>query len=81
MTLTAAQIRAAWALLDWTQADLATASGIAVGSVKNLEGGVTEPNPRTIIALQKALEDGGVLLAPGEVRIGGVGVRLRRVGP
>ena len=76
MTITAAQIHAARALLDWPQGDLATASGIAVGSVKNFEGGITGANPRTILALRKALEDtGAVLLAPGDMR--GVGTRVR----
>lgn len=79
MTLSAAQIRAARALLGWNQTELATAAGIAVSSVKNIEGGMTEPNPRTIIALQKALEAAGVLLlAPGDTRPGGAGVRLRK---
>ena len=82
MTLTAAQIRAARALLGWNQTELATASGIAVGSVKNIEGGMTEPNSKTVTALQKALEGAGViLLAPGDMRDGGVGVRLRNIEP
>ncbi len=80
MTITAAQIRAARALLGWTQTELAIAAGIAVGSVKNLEGGMTEPNPKTIIALRKALDDAGViLLAAGHMQDGGPGVRLRKV--
>lgn len=80
MTLTAAQIRAARALLGWSQAGLAMASGIAVNSLTNLESGMTEPSPRMLVALRKALEDAGVvLLAPGDVREGRVGVRLRKV--
>lgn len=78
-TITAAQIRAARALIGWNQTELATAAGIAVSSVKNLEGGMTEPNPRTIVALRKAVEDAGViLLGPGDAMEGGHGVRLRK---
>ncbi len=41
---------------------------------------MTEPNPRTIIALRKALDDAGViLLAAGHMQDGGAGVRLRKV--
>ncbi len=77
--LTGRQIRAARSLLGWNQTELAMAAGIAVNSVKNLEGGMTEPNPRTIIALRKALEAAGViLLGPGDVMKGGHGVRLRK---
>ena len=82
MTLAAAQIRAARALLGWNQTELAAASGISVSSVKNLEGGMTEPNPRTIIALRKAFKVAGViLLGPGDVQDGGHGVRLRKTTP
>lgn len=78
MNVTPQQLRAAGALLDWTQGDLTTAPGIAAGSVKNFEGGLTDANPRTIIAPRKALEDAGaILLAPGDVRRGGAEVRLR----
>ncbi len=77
--LTGRQIRAARALLGWNQTELATAAGIAVKSVKNLEGGMTQPHPRTSIALRKALEAAGViLLGPGDVMEGGHGVRLRK---
>lgn len=80
MTLTGAQIRGARALLGWNQADLTMASGIAVSSVRDIEGEMTRPSPRTIIALRKAFEDAGIiLLAPGDVPEGRVGVRLRKV--
>lgn len=80
--LTGRQIRAARGLLDWTQGDLATASGIAVGSVKNFEGGKTGANPQTVVALQKALQDAGIiLLAPSDKTDGGAGVRLKEIEP
>lgn len=78
--ISAAQIRGARALLGWSQADLTMASGIAVGSVKDIEGEATRPSPRAMIALRKAFEDAGViLLAPGDIPEGRVGVRLRKV--
>lgn len=79
MNPTGGQIRAARALLDWTQADLANAAGLSVNSVKNIEGSMTEPTPSTAAALRKAFDDAGViLLAPGDMREGGHGVRLRK---
>lgn len=76
--LTAAQIRAARAMLGWKQTDLAKAADISEMSVKNIERGATDPRVSTMDAIQKALEKGGVLfLDPGQTRDGGAGVRLK----
>ena len=46
-------------------------------SVKNIERGATpEPRPRTVSALQQALEAGGVEFV-GETTVAGRGVKLR----
>lgn len=58
--LDAKQIRAARALLDWTQETLAERSGIARATIKNVESGITLPRLETANALQSALEEGGV---------------------
>jgi len=72
-----AQIRAARALLGWRQADLAKASGVAEVSIKNIERGAVDPRSSTLDALERALQAAGVtLLAAGDLRDGGVGVRL-----
>jgi predicted transcriptional regulator len=78
--ITAGQIRAARALIGWTQMDLAKASGVSEISIKNIERGATDPRSSTLGALQQAFEKAGVIfLEPGDIRDGGVGVRLKKV--
>jgi transcriptional regulator with XRE-family HTH domain len=76
--ITPAQIRAARALIGWTQSDLAEASGVSHISIKNIERGATDPRASTLAAMQAAFEHAGVVfLDPGDTRQGGHGVRLR----
>lgn len=73
-----AQIRAARALLGWTQVDLAAASGVSEISIKNIERGVTDPRASTLGAIEAAVAKAGVVfLAAGDARDGGAGVRFR----
>ncbi|MGE0252249.1 MAG: helix-turn-helix transcriptional regulator [Dongiaceae bacterium] len=58
--INAKQIRAARALLDWNQADLALASDLSVQTIKNIENARTNPHPSNMISLQAALEKAGV---------------------
>ena len=77
--ITAGQIRAARALIGWKQTDLAKSSGVSEISIKNIERGVTDPRYKTLEAIQKAFEKGGVVfLEPGDMRDGGAGVRLKK---
>lgn len=69
--LNAKQIRAARALLDWTQETLAEKSGVARATIKNVESENTLPRLDTSNALQRTLEGGGVEFLPGS------GVRLK----
>jgi len=79
--ITAGQIRAARALIGWTQVDLAKASGVSEISIKNIERGATDPRASTLEAFQRAFEKVGVVfLEPGDVRDGGEGVRLKKRG-
>jgi transcriptional regulator with XRE-family HTH domain len=71
-----AQVRAARALLEWTQTDLAAAAKIAVPTVKRFETGVRTPIPIVKAAIVSALEDAGVEFIPAKSGKG-VGVRLR----
>ena len=72
-----AQIRAARALVGWKQSDLATASGLAEISIKNIERGATDPRSSTLNAIQEAFTRAGlVFLDPGDTRDGGAGVRF-----
>lgn len=69
------QIRAARALLGWSQQDLADQAILSINAVKRLENGQSDPRLSTITAVQTALEAGGVefLAATGDK---GEGVRL-----
>lgn len=72
-----AQIRAARALIGWTQAELARASAVSEISIKNIERGVTDPRVSTMAAIEAAFQRAGVIfLDPGVNRDGGHGVRL-----
>ncbi|MGY0794280.1 helix-turn-helix domain-containing protein [Azospirillum argentinense] len=68
MDITAAQIRAARGLLEWSQARLAEESGVSVSTIKSVEAGRRKPIPANIAALRKALEDGGVEFVDGGVK-------------
>lgn len=58
--ISAAQIRAARALIGWKQTDLATAAGLSQMSIKNIERGESDPRQSTLQAVQWALERAGV---------------------
>ena len=67
------QIRAARALIGWTQAKLASASGVSEVSIKGIERGTTDPRSKTLAAIIAALGDQGVEFTNG----GQPGVRLK----
>jgi hypothetical protein len=73
--IAAAQCRAARALLEWTDVQLAEAAGVALDAVKHLEARFRRPSPEQQRQIRKALEDGGVVFIAENG--GGVGVRLR----
>ena len=72
------QIKAARALLGWSQENLAAASGVSVPTVKRLEAadGPLGGRPETGKKLRTALEKGGIEFL--DENGGGPGVRLRR---
>ena len=74
---TPAQIRAARALLGWTQAELAAKAGISATSLNNLERSAVDPKLSTVNAIRKALEESGVVFNDGDEP----GVRLRKREP
>ena len=49
--ITAAQLRAARGLLDWTRADLAKASGLSPETIKNIEHGIFKPTEATTLSI------------------------------
>jgi predicted transcriptional regulator len=77
--ITGPQIRAARALVGFTQKVLAKKSGVSEISIKNIERGVTDARGSTLEAIKVALEKAGVLfLDAGDMRDGGRGIRMRR---
>lgn len=54
------QIRAARALLDWTQTDLADASGLSQTGIARIENRTNKPNANTLHKIREALYAGGV---------------------
>jgi transcriptional regulator with XRE-family HTH domain len=76
--VTPAQCRAARALVDWTQSDLAKSSEVGEVTIRQFERGATEPRRAILTALRRALEDAGVKFIVGKG--GGPGVRLREEG-
>jgi DNA-binding XRE family transcriptional regulator len=79
IVITSGQIKAARALLGWTQVQLAEAAGIGEISVKNIERGVTDARASTLTKIQAAFEKAGVqFIADGAPSLeGGVGLRLK----
>lgn len=78
--ISASQIRAARALLGWTQGHLAKTASLSLAVVNNVERSVTDPRRSTLVAIQAALENGGVEFISERQHSpdGGQGVRMRR---
>ncbi len=74
MSLTASQCRAARALLDWTQADLASGACVSPGTIRGFEAGQRVLHRATATAIRQALEAAGVVLLGADAE-GGEGVR------
>ncbi|WP_082769480.1 helix-turn-helix transcriptional regulator [Caulobacter sp. CCH9-E1] len=78
--LTAAQIRAARALLGWSQPVLAKASGVSLPTIVRMEGpvGPGRSSAANVDAVRRALENAGVAFLEGDDADAlGPGVRLR----
>jgi transcriptional regulator with XRE-family HTH domain len=74
--ITPAQCRAARALLDWSQRQLASAAQIGVSDVGQFERNGARRRPATIGIVRRALEAAGVEFIAENG--GGPGVRLRK---
>lgn len=62
-------------MLNWSQAQLSAACGVALQSIKNIETGKTDPRLSTATAIRTALEQAGVIFIASNGE--GPGVRLR----
>ena len=69
MILTARQIRTARTFLDWTQEDLAAATGLNVSTIYKLESGKISPRGVTNNAICQAFEDVGLEIKPNGVQL------------
>lgn len=58
------QIRAARALLDWSQADLARAAGMATSSIKAIENSHSTPRRETLEVIAATFEAAGIDFCP-----------------
>lgn len=75
LILTAAQCRAARALIEWSVDELALASKVDTQTITDFELRYHAPNDGDKRRLRLALEDGGVIFIPENG--GGAGVRLK----
>ena len=75
--ITGTQIRAARALLAWSQSDLAARSGASLPTIKRLEAHGDEPGGtvRTAEKIRRAVEAAGIVFIDDDAE-GGRGVRL-----
>ncbi|HEX8903192.1 transcriptional regulator [Vitreimonas sp.] len=79
--LTSAQIRAARALLDWSQKTLSEKSKLSVPTIKRMEGamGPERSTEANVEAVRRALESAGVIFLDAKTnKDGGPGVRLKK---
>jgi transcriptional regulator with XRE-family HTH domain len=76
MRISPRQVRAARALLAWSVADLAAASGLDQSTVAAFEAGKAEDYGVTFQWLLRALAEAGIEFIPENG--GGLGVRLRK---
>ena len=75
-SMISAQLRAARALLDWNQTELANKAGVSVETIKRLErivGSLEATKVSTLEAITKALNKAGVEFTNGDAP----GVRLK----
>ena len=73
--MTPSQCRAARALLDITQPQLAAAAGVSPSTLRDFESGKRVPIANNLAAIRAALEAAGIVfIEPDEL---GPGVRLR----
>ncbi len=72
--MTPAQLRAARALIDWSQDKLSEVARVSVTTIRNFENEKIQPHRATLDVMQRALEDAGVVFTNG--REPGVKLRL-----
>ena len=75
--LSPSQSRAARALIEWSQEQLAAASHLGLSTIRDFEKGRRIPTHNNLAGIRAALEAAGIVFLPaGELVPGGPGVRL-----
>lgn len=78
-TMEGRQIKAARAMLAWSQTDLCKEAGISRATLNDLENDTGDPRRSSIEGVEDAFRRHGVLfLSDGDTRDGGPGVRMAR---
>jgi hypothetical protein len=73
--LTAAQCRAARAMVEWSAERLSQVSAIDLHTIRNFEARFTRPSETTLRCIRITLEQAGVMFVPENGR--GAGVRFK----
>lgn len=63
------QIRAARALLDWSQSDLANYADLSQTGIARIENGTNQPNSQTLEKIKKAFSEANIEFIEGGVRL------------
>jgi transcriptional regulator with XRE-family HTH domain len=78
--ITVEQIKAARALLDWNQDQLAKAAGMSKPALTNLERRISSPRKETLDAIKAALEEAGIEFTEGPgVRLSASNVKVTQL--
>jgi predicted transcriptional regulator len=78
--VTTRQLRAARALLGWSQQDVVDRTGIGLNTINDIERGARDPRKSTWDKIVQTLRDAGVeFIGDGQASLaGGEGVRLKK---
>jgi transcriptional regulator with XRE-family HTH domain len=79
--ITPAQCRAARALLDWSQQDLAKAAHLGLSTIRDFEKGRRVPTHNNLRGIKLALEKGGVEVGAEKSSVALIRERQRRLKP
>jgi len=77
MTISPELCRAARALLNWSQQELASRAQVARKTIADFELGTVNPHPRTLRDVVAALDAAGVEFLPAEANISNAGVHIK----
>ncbi len=60
--ISAAQLRAARSLLNWSRVRLGAKANLSEMAISDFENGVRTPRPHNVMAIRQAIEDAGIVL-------------------